>query len=271
MARVLLLHGVAHGIKRKFHCFRNYVSDEHFVSFLDQRTTRFGAWDPQTERDVLTVDDATFAGGKVCELAASRGHHSILFVNPHQVITGEPYFFSVMDAAFDQRAVDHVTLDGEEFNLAVRSSLQACRQKIRRRLMPLPATEALAEARRFGALLGVKKVRLYEHVTPLTIEDLRRLARSGVQIENHGWDHRDISVLSEQQLEADIVASRDWLRAEVGVDSSLYAVPYGVAHVPSRIPIKIGCEVFLADSELPLAQVQDHCWNRRDIAPDFTD
>ena len=73
----------------------------------------FAGWSADgTGGDVLTVDDATCAGADACLTARRLGHEVMFFVNPFQIASGQPYFFSLLDAIIDARTAASVTYPG---------------------------------------------------------------------------------------------------------------------------------------------------------------
>lgn len=263
--RIHLMHGVVEQRDSSLFSHRNYISEGAFAAFLDRQLSALGPWNREAQHDVLTVDDGTVAGKRACEIAAKRGHHVILFMNPHQTIMGELYFFSIMEAALDQRTVARVVFDGQPFDLSKPAGVRAARVHIRTRLMKAPAPEALEGAYRYADQLGVRRVAVPQHATVLSMNDLRELVRLGVQIENHGWDHQDIGSLNAIELERDITKAGSWLRSELGVEARLYAVPYGISPLPPSVANDVAPEYFLANDDLPQGEVGANCWNRRDL------
>lgn len=62
----------------------------------------------------------------------------------------------------------------------------------------------------------------------LTLNQLRILYNAGWDISNHGYNHRNLAFLSQEDLEYEVNASYDWLVANGFVESAyLFAYPYG--------------------------------------------
>jgi len=61
----------------------------------------------------------------------------------------------------------------------------------------------------------------------MSAEQVRQLAVAGIEIGSHGSSHRRLAGLSEDELSAEIEASRASLRALTGTDVAGFAYPYG--------------------------------------------
>src|SRR5262245_55438790 len=101
---VYLIHGVVDHWSPGKSALRNYVPRAAFESYLAARESPFVGWSERKQTDdVLTVDDSTRAAAEACHLARKLGHQVIFFVNPLQIATGLPYFFSLFDSIVDNR------------------------------------------------------------------------------------------------------------------------------------------------------------------------
>jgi hypothetical protein len=264
---VYLLHGVVDHWRKGASAFRNYVPRKSLESFLRNRERPFVSWNTlRTEGDVLTVDDATRAGAEACRFARQLGHDVIFFVNPLQIITGEPYFFSLLDALIDAHRATIVEYHGEQFDLRDSAELHRFRLTAKANLMVQPAEDSLRATEALAKVLGAPGTRVGDHEVPIGFEELRELHRLGVQIENHGWSHQEISALREAEFAEHVTKGRDWLRQVLEVDSRLYAVPFGLTDIPPAWHPLVGSTYFLADYRLPLIQLGPKSWNRRDLS-----
>ena len=57
--------------------------------------------------------------------------------------------------------------------------------------------------------------------------ELRAIVKHGNEIAVHTWDHPDLTTLTNAQIRAQLIDTRDAIRKGVGVDPSLYRPPYG--------------------------------------------
>jgi len=259
------LHGCVQGWLPKTQVFRNYVDQTALEIHLAEKKQRYGEWRCDGSDDVLTVDDSTRAGADACFLARKYGHHVIFFVNPYQIISNQPYFFSLFDDCLDSRRVDSVSFNGATYNLKVPSQLRQFRLAARAVLMVLDSTEAVRNVQRFADLLRVERFECPKHAVPLRIEDLLELKLAGVQIESHGWAHQCITALDADALAQDLSKSSLWLKEALSIESTLYAVPYGLELLPDSAVDQVQEAYFLVNADLPTAQLGRKCWNRIDL------
>jgi hypothetical protein len=265
------MHGVAAEWKVAA-AYRNYVPRDWFEQHLRRRGTPYAAWAADREDgDFLSVDDATRAGTDACRIARALGHEVLFFVNPLQVITGAPYFFSVLDAALDSSTVSSVVYAGESFDLTMSSNVRRLRRAVKARLMLLRAEDALAGAYDIARKLGADVSILPPHCAPVTVDEIRQLRDEGVRIENHGWSHVEISGLADQQFAEHISAARSWLQNELTVPATLYAVPFGLSDVTPKRHHHVRDGYFLADENKPPHRLGPLCWNRHDLTDLFRD
>ena len=264
---VFLLHGVVDEYVRGALAYRNYVPREGFENYLRSRRAPFAPWSADEQAgDVLTVDDATRAGAEACRCARGLGHEVMFFVNPYQIATGQPYFFSLLDAVIDARSADSVTYCDDVYDLTNSGEVARFRFAAMRVLFVKPAPEAYADVVELAALLGADDTQVGEHQQPVSLAELIALRDAGVRIENHGWSHIEISALADGAFTEHVIAGREWLERELSVRASLYAVPFGVTDVPSHLRACVGDRYFLASERLPRGRLNPQGWNRRDLA-----
>jgi hypothetical protein len=262
---VFVLHGIVDDYAAGAAVHRNYVPRDAFEAYLRSRPTPFAAWDGGgTGGDVLTVDDATRAGADACLTARRLGHEVMFFVNPFQIVSGQPYFFSLLDATIDARTATAAAYGGETYDLGP-AGIRRFRVAVRDALMARRAEESYAAASQLSALLGAGRVEIAAHDRPISRAALVALRDAGVRIENHGWSHVAIDSLTDAEFAEHVTAGREWLRRELSVDAALYAVPFGVDDVPAHRRRWVGDAYFLASRRFPPGRLGPRCWNRKDL------
>jgi len=104
-----------------------------------------------------------------------------------------------------------------------------------------------------------------EHARTLSLETLRELLDRGVHIESHGWDHRDIVSLTQDELVESIRLTMDWFQTCLGIRPANFAVPYGLSPLPNRAVQEVPGMILLANPKLESGCLGHKHWNRRDI------
>jgi Polysaccharide deacetylase len=266
--RVYLFHGCVDRWYPRQERFRNFVSEDALRTHLASRAEKYGPWIPENQRhDVLTVDDSTRGAGRFCAVAREMGHEVMLFVNPQQIVTGSPYFFSLLDAYLDARGVSTIRYRGIRYNLGIYSELRAFRKAAKEVLRGLSEEGCMLHISELKDDLHAGGCTIPDHVQPLTVRDLIDLRDRGVAIENHGWSHIEIRFLSALAFNKHVARARDWLVSNLSVPSTNYAVPFGLSRVPAQSVHVVPGSIFLAAPSLPATQLDRACWNRLDISP----
>jgi hypothetical protein len=105
-------HGVLAGWDGGRLVDRLYAPRGAFISSLEKSATKYIKVQNCGPHDTaLTIDDSTMAGAEACLIARKFGHEVTLFLNPHQIISQAPYFFTILNLAIDRVAARGRLLD----------------------------------------------------------------------------------------------------------------------------------------------------------------
>jgi hypothetical protein len=189
----------------------------------------------------------------------------MLFVNPYQIVSGEPYFFTLLDAVLDARRAKAIAYGERTFDLDAPAGLRAFRQAAKASLCGMSENEALEHVRELATRLSASEIDIPEHAQALTVADLVALRDAGVAIENHGWSHLEIGHLDPAAVCAHIARGADWIGSVTGARPAHYAVPFGMSEVPPESASLVEGTIFLANPELPPGGLPSGCWNRHDF------
>jgi len=264
--QVHAIHGVLTDWRPDRWADRLYVPFASFTRWLDSRPVPYRPLDTLEPGQVaLTVDDATNAGAAACLAARERGHDVTLFVNPHQIISGQPYFFTLMNLGLDAVVARDRRRDASVSHRDIR--YQDLRTAARRRLRGCDVADIDLELSALFDEWGVRRPPVPEQHLPLTLDTLQRLSAAGVTIGNHGWSHRDIAEMDERAVEADIADTRLWLAQQTTQSILHYAVPYGFATPPASARRLVPGFCLLLDATQGAGQLPDNLINRLDITP----
>lgn len=66
-----------------------------------------------------------------------------------------------------------------------------------------------------------------EEVEMMTWEEVREMAKNGMEIGSHGMCHINMTLTSDQELREEIVDSKQWIEKEIGRPVSVLAYPFG--------------------------------------------
>ena len=263
------MHGVVERPVADLVQHRNMLDRNAFARFVAGRAPRFGSLEQAVlgAANALTIDDATTAAFDAALLAREAGHETTVFINPFNVETGAPYWFSVLDVALDRTSRPSYRFDGRDFALTVPASKRQLRAVVAARIRALSSEEmrtaAVAEV---ADALGERDPEVPLALTPMSRTAVQRLREAGVRIENHGWTHRHPASGPPETLWSDIARGQSWLREHLGIESRVYAVPFGEAAPPSGMPDDLIDMWYLASSGSP-GKTGDRAFNRSPLEP----
>jgi peptidoglycan/xylan/chitin deacetylase (PgdA/CDA1 family) len=266
MGRVLTTHGVATGADPARWAFRNIANLDVFHTFLASTPRMAPLRDVLRGRGIaLTIDDATRASYDAALLARELGHHVSLFVNPAQVESGDPYWFSLIHLLLDRLPPGEYDFEGVSCGASTRREQLRLRERVKVRCRSMPD-----EKERSGLILELARrwrVSLDDvppHLRTLRKEDLVQLRDAGVDLQNHGWSHDDHARLTAKETMREISAGREWLKRELGVDSPYFAVPYGDV-LPASAALR-SCDSWLTlYDRWPFGRLTSRTFNREEL------
>jgi hypothetical protein len=219
--------------------------------------------------DSLTIDDSTNAAARACTLAREAGHEVTLFINPAQIARQRQYWFSRLDVILAQCTMGSVVLDDQEFDLSPGRPLRVFRRAVKARLSAIDEAQTDELLNELASKLNICVGVVPEHAQTMSLDTVRGLVERGVRIQSHGWDHRDISSLTPEELVEDLQRSADWFQSYLGIRPDHYAVPFGLPRLPDQAAQEVTGMILLADPKLPTGFLGERHWNRRDIASDL--
>jgi peptidoglycan/xylan/chitin deacetylase (PgdA/CDA1 family) len=233
---IYALHGAAPLVDRERFEFQNISDAAGLRAFLSS-APRFAPLEEALtgQGAALTIDDGTCAAAEAARIAREYGHAVSIFVNPEAVESGEPYWFALLHLLLDRldRTLSY-GFEGVRYRTSTRAERRALREPIKarcRRLRREPDRAAfiMELAERWRAL----PLDVPSHLVTLRKADLESLRDAGVSLQNHGWSHTDHGAMAPSESAREIRDGRDWLRRELQVETTLFAVPFGDVR-PSR-------------------------------------
>jgi len=198
----------------------------------------------------LTIDGATVAAANAANLAREFGQEVTLFVNPWQIISGRPYWFSRLDNLLDQIDEREIEWNGRTYDVETYAGKEDFRFDIwiatRKHRSPKQSHILIDDIEK---ALGRDGHEVPEHLHSLTIEDLRNLQALGVDIQNHSWAYLDPAVSRPEKFAEEFHKAQSWLEETLGVTTTFLTIPYG-EYLPHPD--------FLADSDVICLLQHDH-------------
>jgi glycosyltransferase involved in cell wall biosynthesis len=265
---VYVMHGVVdHPVPDSFRD-RNMLDREAFIRFLEKRTPKFGALEDAVESasTALTTDDGTRASFEAAVLARELGHEVTAFINPFNVETQTPYWFSLLDLVLDRTPRPSCGFGGREFVLSHLAGKRQFRTAVMAGGRKLP-TEAMRQTmiRELADSLQVRDLDLPPSLAPISRQAVEQLITLGVRVENHGWTHCHPDGMEPEALWRDIERGRSWLRQYLHIDCRAYAVPFGVTPPRAEMPENLVETWYMADARRMSGRIGRRVFNRRPL------
>lgn len=257
-------HGVVLNRNHEVFLHRNLLDYDAASRFLSRSGPRFVPIEAALEGkgSALTIDDNTVAAADLARLAINNGHSVTLFASGRNAKDRLPYVFHTLNAVLDKVGIAEVVLDKQVMSIDVADVKSMIRRWVKDRFASLRTHDDQASVvADFARCVGVSISFLPPYLEPLSADELAELAAIGVDIENHGWEHVDMSGWSVEDIVGLIEKGQQYLAEAVGVTAIHFAVPFG--EVAPTIDYWTGPGVwFLASGHTPPGWVRKGVYNR---------
>ena len=263
---VYVMHGIGHRPDSDSFLDRNLLDRAWFLGDLDRQPNRFVKLDEALagKGDALTIDDGVYACFDAAMVARECGHEVTLFVNPGNIENQTPYWFSLLNLGLDRTTRSEISWNGSRYLLRGTEAKQSFRNLVKVEICRMnQETEGMDYLDGVLTELGVVTRELPHALQPLSRDDLKSLATAGVQIENHGWSHCRASDMGAARMAEDIRLGRAWLEQALGIQSRMFAAPFGDSPPPAELPADL-CDIwFMADYRLQPGPISPGVFNRK--------
>lgn len=261
-------HGAVRGSQPEQFSHRNFLDYDAVHAYLSSRRPKFvplaNALDQGGE--ALTIDDATVGARTLALAAIEHGHAVTVFVTGDVTSRELPYTFHVLNAALDRAKGATCVLNGETLPLDEHAVKSIVRRWIKGRFSAQRGYDRRrAIVNDFARSISAEGAEVAEHARTLSTGELRALADAGVQLENHGWEHADMSRWSSSEQEELVRRGHEFLETHLGLRSRFFAVPFGEAFPASEGKLGDAETWLLLTKAVPLGLVASRVVNRRTL------
>lgn len=264
-SKIFCIHGIVEKRNKKNFLHRNMLDKEKFRKYLMQRERKFVSLDNALngKGDALTIDDGTEAGAEAAQIAVSLGHKVSLFINPFYIAQNKPYVFVLLNVILHCLDKNKAVFAGESFSIHSFEEKKALRKIIKNHLAKYPDyAERLKILNDFVSLNRIRLCDFPSHLKVISVDHLRKLAQSGVDIQNHGWTHCDFSSLSIDGIIQSIRQANEWFISEITYQTNYFAVPFGDVIPPSKNILRETSCWFLLHDLLGTGFIGEKIYNR---------
>jgi hypothetical protein len=257
-------HGVVRDRNHQRFVHRNLLDLERVERFLAKSSDKFVPLELaiKNEGSALTIDDNTVAAADLARIALTYGHSVTLFVSARNAIDRVPYVFHTLNVVLDKMENAAVNVGERLIEIDPVDVKAMIRRWVKDQFAPLGTYEKQAAViEQFAHLATVDDLAIPSYLKVLSENDLLELRNLGVDIQNHGWEHVDLSEWNSEDIVELIEKGRQYLEAALGVTARHFAVPFG--EVSPTVQTWTGPGTwFLASGHAPSGWVKDKVYNR---------
>lgn len=260
-------HGVAPDANQHFFVYRNLLDEAQFIEWLRCRPHPFVPLEAALAGagDALTIDDGTYAAASTAKHAAVLGHNVTVFINPKYSASEQQYFFALLNTALDGCQQPCVQWRNHLYDLRNANDKRELRARVKDEWRNISSDDGRTELMR-ECLSDLDQMNLETpaHLRTLGIQDLIDLRNAGVAIENHGWTHGEFATFTDEQVTYEIALGHDWIKDNLNVESSYFAVPFGETLPPLSVH-QTWKTWFLLSNRRPPGWISAGVYNREEI------
>lgn len=224
---------------------------------IRKRSSRFVSLNDalQENGDAITIDDAIIAAYDAAKILVKYGHKVTVFINPYYIEERAAYWFCFLDTTLKHQESEL----NKTGSCDMEETFKLYRRGIKSVIQNLPS-----EPEKISFLERLFKVQMKSFVMESALKTLTKhhileLKEYGVDIQNHGWFHKDYT--RKEDTYDNIFRANEWMSGVFGIQPSSYAVPFGGFHsYKHSIPqIKM---IFYNTKLLPTGRLSEFAYNR---------
>ena len=110
--------------------------------------------------------------------------------------------------------------------------------------------------------IDISKIRLPKYLSTITKQDLIQLKKIGVDIQNHGWTHKQLKGACVTEIHKEIFLGQNWLEKVLDTSTRFYAVPFGEIIPPKELNTSIYDYWFTAEKLWNNGIINNKIYNR---------
>ncbi len=229
-------HGVVTDYSSDNFCHYNFLDQHKLENFLKNKMQKYVSLSQALvgQGDAFTIDDSTYAALKMANILRSYDHQVTIFVNPYYVEYQIDYWFVILNYLLQHYSYASINWNGIRYDM---NSYQ--KKLIFRKMLKEIISIIDSEEQRHNFLgkvfnLTIADLKLPTYLKTITKQDIVSLQNIGVDIQNHGWTHKQLKGASLSMVLNEILLGRNWFKQLFGIDTRFYAVPFGDTLPPSK-------------------------------------
>ena len=214
------------------------IRKKYRILSIDEAVTLLESAEPIPENAVvITFDDSLRCLTEIAApVLAELGVHATFYVSTDVLDKGLHYWWHRLEYAthYATGLGCSVLIGDRRFEIAAR---QADLAQLKAALRACRADEQEAAISHIEQELGACLAsgdHPYPCAEPMRWEDAAKLARMGMTIGSHSVTHSNMTLLSTEKLEAELLLSRRIIQGKLGVSCDHFCYPYGIFNPEAR-------------------------------------
>ena len=222
-------HGIVNDFSSDKFCHKFLLDWKNFEDYIKHKKNKYVTLEEALDNkgDAFTIDDATRASYDAAKLLRNYGHEVTLFINPFYIENQIDYWLFKMNALLDLSSCNRATLKDKEHILSNNQEKLLFRNKVKMAIAGFPMEEERQHI--LGEIFhtSIEAINVPFHLKTITQSDVLELFQLGVNIQNHGWTHRQLKNASKDDIKNEIILGKEWISKKLQYEPHFYAVPYG--------------------------------------------
>lgn len=229
-------HGIVKDHCINKHCHKYFLDLEKFEKYIRNRKEKYVSLNEAIngKGDAFTIDDSTYAALKAAKLLVKYNHKVTLFINPYYIVNNITYWCIIINYILDTNKLSELELRGKSYQCNSYTEQVVFISKLKEYVSSIPEeSDRIAYISKvFNLDLSDIVDKMPDYLKTITEDDIVSALQDGVDIQNHGWSHRQLKYASLEEINREIFCGKNWLLEKFNIDSRYYAVPFGERSPP---------------------------------------
>lgn len=226
---IYVSHGIVNSHSPRKFCHQFLLDRKKFKIYIRHKPNKYvsieNALDGKGE--ALTIDDATYASYDAAKLLKKYGHEVTFFINPFYIEHKIDYWFLKLNFFLDASSQSKINFNNKEYLLSTYQNKLIFRNELKTAIAGLSTEEEKHKVLEIIFKINTNNVKIPFYLKTISESDVLELYRLGVNIQNHGWTHRQLKEASENDIKNEIMLGKEWIHKKIQHEPGFYAVPFG--------------------------------------------
>jgi len=222
-------HGITDNFSPDKFCHKFLLDRKSFESYIKCKQEKYVTIEKALagKGEAFTIDDATVASYDAAKLLRNYGHEVTWFINPFYIENRIDYWFLKLNVLLDISSHKKVILKNKEYLLSTKQEKLHFRNEFKIAIAGLPTEEERQKILAKIFDINLEDIVLPNYLKTVTKSDILELHQLGVNIQNHGWTHRQLKNADEIDIQKEILLGKEWFSKNFQYETNFYAVPFG--------------------------------------------